>query len=230
VALVQSRASLLGGDDVRLRIELEAGALLELVELGATIAHHARAGPPARLAAVVRLGPGARLVWLGEPLIAAAGCSVRRSTSVELAAGAAVLLREGLVLGRAGEEPGRVRAHTRIVHGGLPLVDETLDTDPLWLMRSSVVAGAAGMIDALTLAGLRDPEPPAGVLDAHGPASLWRRVGPARDGVDGPIPRWRSLVLAGAPAPSAGGDLRPVGAERRSGHDEGDAERLERAR
>jgi len=209
VALVQSRASLLGGDDVALAIDLDADCALEIVELGATVAHHARGGPPARLSARVRLGPRARLVWLGQPLIAAAGCSVLRSTRIELEAGAGVLLREALVLGRAGEEPGRARAHTQISLEGRPVVEETFDTQPIWLLRSSVVAGGAGMIDALTLGGLRDPDPPAGALQAHEPATLWRSVGPARAGLvdaDGGLTRrWRGLLLSGGVAGGSDG-------------------------
>ena len=199
VALVQSRASLLGGDDVSLAIDLDAGCALEILELGATVGHHARGGPPARLSSRVRLGPDARLVWLGEPLIAAAGCNVLRSTRIELGAGACVLLGEALVLGRVGEEPGRARALTQITFDGRPAVEETLDTDPAWLLRSSVVAGGASMISALTLVGRRDPDPPPGALQAHEPATLWRSVEPARTGPGdagaGLAQRWRDLVL-----------------------------------
>ncbi len=201
VALVQSRASLLGGDDVALEIDVGAGGWLEVVELGATIVHHARGGPPARLVSSVRLGPDARLVWLAQPCIAAAGCHLRRSTRIELGAGAAVLVGEALVLGRSGEEPGRVRARMRITLEGRPVIDETLDTAPGWLLRSSVVAGAAGMIDALTLAGVRDPSPPSGAFQAHEPATLWRGLGPARAGPDRDgarlAGRWRELALTG---------------------------------
>ncbi len=214
VALVQSRASLLGADTVALHIELDSGCALEILELGATVAHHARGGRPAQLSTRVRLGPGARLVWLAEPLIAAAGCRVLRSTRVELEAGAAVLLREALVLGRVGEDPGRVRAHTQISLEGRPVVEETLDTEPSWLLRSSLVAGGADMIDALTLAGLRDPHPPAGALQAHEPATLWRSVGPARTGPEaerGLSRRWRELVLGeGAASGLDGGKTGPA--------------------
>jgi urease accessory protein len=200
VALVQTTASLLGGDDVSLLIDVGDGAALELVELGATIAHHARAGPAARVSVRVRLGRDARLVWLAEPLIAAAGCSVDRATRVELASGARVLLRDAVVLGRVGEEPGRVSAHTRITLSGRAVVDETLDTSASWLLRSSVVAGGAGMLDGLTLAGVHDGDPPPGTFDADQPATLWRRAGGAQAAPGAVWPelasRWRGLVLA----------------------------------
>ncbi len=213
VALVATRASLLGGDRVALDVSLGAGCALEIVELAATIALHARGGPPALLEATVRLGPGARLVWLGEPLIAAAGCGVVRSTRVELARGAVVLLRDALVLGRSGEEPGRARTHTRITLEGRPVLEEALDTEPAWLLASRVVAGPARMIDGLTLAGRRDPDPPSDAFQAHEPATLWRRAGAAggdgSGGAGGAVARrWRGLALdggggsAGAPEPA----------------------------
>ncbi len=64
-----------------------------------------------------------------------------------------MLIGEALVLGRAGEEPGRARVHTRIELDGRPVVDETLETEPAWRLRSEVVAGAGRMIAGLTLAG-----------------------------------------------------------------------------
>ncbi len=201
VALVQSRASLLAGDRVGVAVDVEAGCALEIVELGATVAHHARGGAGARIDVLVRLGRDARLVWLGEPLIAAGGCDVRCSTRVELAAGAAALLGEALVLGRAGEEPGRARVHSRIELEGRPVLDETLDTDPAWRWRSDVVAGRGRLIAALTLAGLRDGDPPAGVFQAHEPATMWRSVGPAHAGRGGEAAaldrRWRRILLGG---------------------------------
>jgi urease accessory protein len=161
------------------------------------VAHHVRGGPPATLSTYVRVGRDARLVWLGEPLIAAAGCRVERSTRVDLAPGAVALLREALVLGRDGEEPGEARAHTRITLEGRPVVEETLETSPAWVLWSPVVAGPeARMIDALTLAGRRDLDAPPGAMQAHEPATLWRSAGPARSSAGSALAeRWRALAL-----------------------------------
>ena len=199
IALVQSTASLLGGDDVRLVVELGDGCALEVIELGATIAYHARRGPGARLRVDVWLGRGARLVWLAQPLILAAGCRLERETRVSLAGAARVLLREAFVLGRAGEEPGRASARTRITLEGTPVLDETFDSTAA-ILRSAVVAGDASVIDALTLAGMRDEDAPAEALQAHGEATLWRGLGPARgrrDDVAGALAaRWRRACLS----------------------------------
>jgi urease accessory protein len=205
VVLVQSRASLLAGDDVAIRIELGPGAALEIVELGATVANDVRGGRPASVDVAASLAAGAGLLWLAQPLIASAGCSVDRSLRVDLETGARALIGESVVLGRHGEEPGRVVSHTRITLDGRPLVDESLATEPAWLLRSAVVAGDAGMLEALTLAGVRDDAAPTATFQAHGPATLWRRLGPARAEFHGDaalVDRWRVLALAGLDAPS----------------------------
>ncbi len=199
VALIQSRATLLGGDVVTVAIEVAPGAALELVELGSTIAHDARAGASARVDVTVVLGADARLVWRAPPLIAAAGCRVFRSTSVALDPGARVLLQDALVLGRAGEAAGRVRSRTRVTLAGRPVLDETLDTEPAWLLASSAVAGDAGMVGGLMLAGVRDPDAPPGALQLHEPGTLWRTLGRALSELDATAStlarRWRALVL-----------------------------------
>ena len=199
--LVQSRASLLTGDRVEMRIELGPGAGLEIVELGATIANDVRGGERACVAVSVSLGRGASLVWLAQPLIASAGCDLDRRVDVALAPHARALVGESIVLGRHGEEPGRVRSRTRITLGGGPLLDETFETQPAWLLRSAVVAGDSRMIEAVTLAGVRDPDPPSGAFQAHEPATLWRSLGPAHVGNPGATElarRWRALVLVPA--------------------------------
>jgi urease accessory protein len=206
VALVQSRASLLAGDDVELSVTVGEGAALELVELAATLAHDVRGGSRAAVRVDAEVGAGGCLVWTGEPLIVAAGARVSRTTSLDLDETARALLGERVVLGRAHERPGALLARTRITCAGAPLLDETLDTADPETLTSAVVAGDARMIAGLTLAGVRDASPPAGALQAHGPATLWRSVGPARAGGGWPAElaaRWRDAVLAAAAALAA---------------------------
>ncbi len=178
VALVQSRASLICGDAVTLSVEVGPGAALELVELGALLAHDVRAGPAARLSVELSLAAQARLVWLGLPLVLTTGCAVDVGCVAELAHGARLLRGESIVLGRAGQtDCGVLRSHTRLTLAGAPLLDETLSTaDPLTL-RSAVVAAGSTMIAALTLAGTRDPDPPAGAMQAQSAATVWRDAG-----------------------------------------------------
>ena len=210
VALVQSRASLLEADDVALEVDVQAGAALELVEIGAMLAHSARHGREASVTARARVEDGGRLIWLGQPLIIGAGAAVRSELAIELAAGALMLRGESVVLGRAGEECGSLCAHTRVTHDSSVLLDETLETGDRVVLRSPVIAGEARMIAAVTLGGCRDHLPPADVMQAHGPATLWRGAGDtvvlgrSAERVAG---RWRRLI--GDRVPFAG-DV-PVG-------------------
>ncbi len=117
VALVQTAATLLSGDDCALELEVGDGAALELIETGATIAHDVRGGAPARMRVRIALGAGARLTWLGRPLVLAHGCDLTRTTTIALAPAARLLLRETIVLGRSGEQPGRLDATLRARRG-----------------------------------------------------------------------------------------------------------------
>jgi urease accessory protein len=197
VALVQSRASIVRGDDVELSVSVGEGAALELVEIGATLTHHARGGAPARIEVEVSVGDGGSLTWLGAPLIVACGADVRRFVHVELAGCGRVLLGETVVLGRARERCGTLSARTRIVCDGRPTVDETLTTGDETILRSPVVAGQAGAIGSLTLAGVRDDDPPPAAMQAHGVATLWRTTGGAAETARRAAPvaeRWRGVL------------------------------------
>jgi urease accessory protein len=206
VALVQTRASLLRGDDVELSITVGEGSALEIVELGATVAHDVRGGPGARVHVSIHVAAHGRLVWVGEPLIVTAGASVQRTADVQLGPRARALLGEAIVLGRTGEDPGALVARTRIACEGRATLDEGFDTRERDSLRSAVVAGDARMISSLTLAGLRDEDAPAGAMQAHGPATLWRSLGRAVAGDQAEAAlgaRWRRLVLADARASPA---------------------------
>ncbi|MHB8692921.1 MAG: urease accessory protein UreD [Solirubrobacteraceae bacterium] len=214
VALVQSRASLIASDDIALSVVVEKGAALELVELGALVAYHARGGRGALLRARVSVGPRGRLVWLGQPLVVGEGSDVSSTISIELDEGALMLRGESVVLGRAGERSGSLVSRTRVSLAGMPVLDETLDTGCVSL-HSPVVAGDATMIAAVTLAGVRDLEPPEGAMQAFGCATAWRsaggsvEVGAAAASV---AERWRGLCQL-EPALSCGFAFpSPVGA------------------
>ena len=207
VVLVQSRALLLSGDLVQVSVRVGAGAALSVSEIGATIAHHVRGGAPARLSVDAVVEPGGRLEWFGSPLVLASGSALTRATAIALAAGARLLLAEAVALGRARQEPGELVARTRIVAAGEPLLDETIDTRERSVLRSPVVADASQLLGAVTIAGVRDPDPPDGAMQAHGEATVWRAVGEAvgvTRSVDAIARRWSALVAAGGEGASRG--------------------------
>jgi urease accessory protein len=156
VAVVQRAAHLVGGDDVRLEVDVEDGAALELVEISATLVH---AGAPARQSIALLVGDGARVSFREQPLIVAAGAQLDRTLTLALAAGARVVHRETLVLGRVGEPPGGARVRTRVERDGSPVLDETLRTDEGDVLRSAAVAGDARVIGALSRYGTGGPAP-----------------------------------------------------------------------
>jgi urease accessory protein len=200
VALVQSAAMLLAGDAVAVAVRVGAGAALELVEVGATICHAAHGRGAARLDARLELEEGARLHWDAWPVIACEGCDVDRRVQASVAAGAALALREAVVLARTGERPGRLRSRTRIDHDGRPLYADGLDTSDPEVLRSAVVLGARRVLDQVGVFGLRPPDAP-GVMQLAGPGAI--RVEAAAThaatvrALAAPHAAWRSLVLQG---------------------------------
>ncbi|MFF2269724.1 urease accessory protein UreD [Cellulosimicrobium cellulans] len=119
VALVATRALLLGGDRVRVEVHVGEGVELELVEVSGTVAYAGR-GRSASWDADARVDAGGLLVWDALPFVVADGADVERTTHVALAdrgargQGGVALLRETLVLGRTGEVGGRLRSRTRV--------------------------------------------------------------------------------------------------------------------
>jgi urease accessory protein len=156
VAILQRAAHLAGGDDVRLEVDIEPGAALELIEISATLVH---AGATARQSIALRVGEAARLSFAEQPLIVAAGAQLDRMLMVALDDGARAVQRETLVLGRHGEAPGAALVRTRVERAGAPVLDETLCTDDLESLRSAAVAGDARVIGTLARYGGSGPTP-----------------------------------------------------------------------
>jgi len=177
VVLVQTIAGPLAGDRVSIDIEVGADAALELVDNAATVAYPCATA--ARHEVRVKLGAGARLAWLREPLILAAGCDLETSIELALEASAAALTREIVVLGRHGEQPGRYRAQVRCELERRPLMHETVEIDPEGGAHSSAaLLGGARAFASLSLFGLV-PEAAcgSGELALAGPGRVARALG-----------------------------------------------------
>jgi urease accessory protein len=149
VALVPEQAVLLAGDRVTVRVRVAAGASLEIVEPGGTVAYAMR-GRSAAWDVEVEVEDRGRLVWHGEPFVVAEGADVTRSLRADLAADAVLSLRETLVLGRTGEGPGRLRTRGEVRRGGVPVLVEELD--------STVGLGGHRVMDQLLRVGLPSTE------------------------------------------------------------------------
>jgi len=143
VALAQSSATLLNGDQVTLNVRVGAGARLELEEISATLAHPTPSGDPGMVQRVeIEIGPGATALVDEQPLIIADSARLDRTVCVSLHEDARCLHREVVVLGRYGELAGPSRLRRRVERDGLPVLDETLETSSAVIASAAVAAGA----------------------------------------------------------------------------------------
>ncbi|TFV46522.1 urease accessory protein UreD [Blastococcus sp. TF02A_35] len=182
VCLAAGAAGPIGGDAYALDIQVGDGSTLVLREISASLLLPGPLGGQSTLHTTVRVGAGATLVWLPEPMIAARGCHHLTDVQVDLAAGARLVLREELLLGRHGEQPGDVVARLRIRLDGRPLLHQDLALGPAAVgWNSAAVTGgrrALGSLVVVDPAWADDPPPAtlvgdtAAVLPLPGPAAL----------------------------------------------------------
>ena len=142
VHLVSSAASPVGGDDVRLDVEVFPRAELVVRSVAASLALPAPRPAPSHLHLEVDVGAGGRLAWIPQPTILGRGCDHRATATVRLGTGAHLVWREELVLGRWGETTGSVLSRLRVDLDGRPLVRHDLALGPCW-PGSDGPAGAA---------------------------------------------------------------------------------------
>ncbi|MCW2805567.1 MAG: hypothetical protein JWN06_3784 [Propionibacteriaceae bacterium] len=151
VALIATRALLLGGDAVAIQIELGAGSVLELFDVAGTVAYPGR-GRSACWSVDVNIADSAALLWRGEPLVVSGGAEVERRLRVELGAGSTALVRDTTVLGRLNETGGQLRSRTDIrLQGQEILVEDQLLTRPQRELPG--ILGANRVIDTITSVG-----------------------------------------------------------------------------
>ena len=125
--LVGGAAGPLGGDVLELQIEVREGATLRLRTAAAAVALPGHDGRESMLSVTLTVAAGARLEYLPEPTVAAAGARHRTEIRADLAAGAALVLRDEVVLGRYGERGGSCRTRLRVDLAGAPLLRHDLD-------------------------------------------------------------------------------------------------------
>lgn len=159
IALVGTRAGLLAGDDLLLHISVGPGARLELTEPSGLVAYDHRGGT-SRWRARVDIAEDGELHWDARPFVVCDGARVERSMDVALAAGARMLWRDTLVLGRSGERGGSVRAATRATYEGHELLVEDLDLTEPDLRELPGILGPHRVIGSVTALGSRPQGPP----------------------------------------------------------------------
>jgi urease accessory protein len=182
VHLVGGAAGPLGGDRLRIEVEVGPGASLTVHTVAASVALPDRSGAESRTEVVASVAAGGCLYWLPEPLIAAAGCRHTAVTTVDLAVGARLVWRDEVVCGRHGEEPGDLTVHTTVRRGGAPLHVHELSVGPGapgW--TGAAVLGGSRAYGAMLLVGQEAPAGAATALRLSDEAVLLSVVGDARD-------------------------------------------------
>ncbi|MEV5880417.1 urease accessory protein UreD [Streptomyces sp. NPDC052101] len=124
VGIIGAMSAPLGGDRYALDITAEDRAELEVTTAAATLALRGPTTGPATYDVRLTAGEGSSLRWLPRPLISAAGSNLHQTYTVNLAAGARLLLREEQLLGRANEQPGHLISRIRAHRAGRTLLDQ----------------------------------------------------------------------------------------------------------
>lgn len=195
-AFVPTQAGPLAGDHDSARIVVGPGATLVIEPVAATLALPGVERTYLQLDATVRAG--GRLVLDEGPLIVAAGADVQRRCSIELETGAVAALRETVVLGRDGEEPGALDSALRVTLAGRPLLHDGLRVGAATAAGDAHVALAAGhrVVVTLSLLGMR-PERSPGALELEGPGAMLRISGCSLATMQAAVDeRWRSWSAA----------------------------------
>lgn len=198
VALVAGRAMLMPGDRVQIDIRVGDGCALRLVDIGGLVVYGRDESGESEWHAHIELGAHARLVWEGLPTVITDAGSLIRSTTMRLGPRAAALVRETLVLGRAGEHGGRLTADTDVTDAAGPVLRERLAVrgdEP----RPGILGAHCVMDTALYLGdGVAVPDVPAAVrLDLERGGTVLRHLGTTAH--DSPLEVLRPLALPHPP-------------------------------
>jgi urease accessory protein len=186
VHLVGGAAGPLGGDHLRLDIEIGPDAAVCLHTAAASVVLPARSGARSQLAVAATVAAGGLLHWLPEQTVAAAGCRHTTLATVELGNGAELLWRDELICGRANEPSGDATITTSVTYAGQPLLRQTLRVGPDapgW--SGPAVLGGATATGSLLHVHPGTPPPPTAILaptavrmPLSGPASLTTATAP----------------------------------------------------
>lgn len=155
VLLVSSAAAPVGGDDLALEIDVEAGAFADVGTVAATMVWPSPVPALSVMTTTIRVAAGARLRWHPHPIVSVAGSEHLASTTVHLAAGATASIVEEIALGRHGEPSGELELRLRVERDGRPLVHHVERFGPSVAGRGSVVAnGMARHVVQAVLVGV----------------------------------------------------------------------------
>ena len=202
LVLVGSAAGLLEGDTVSVDVTLRPHARLRVRTTAATLAHPCPGGGSTEATVTARLGRGAALAWLPEPLVAFAACRHRARTRVMLSAGAAAVWYEAVTLGRSGERAGAVDLRLDATLDGAPLLRDGLRAGGGTSAGSPAVLGGLRHAGSVHLLGRRPADKGPCVLELAGPGATARAVAPDAASLEHLLAPVRDRFLERLPDPS----------------------------
>ena len=181
----------LGGDRLRLRIELGPGERLAVHSAAATVVQPGRdAGTVASFDVEAVLAEGSALDWRPEPTVVCDGAVWEPSVRLDLAAGARARVVEQLVLGRSGQAGGRCASTTRATVGAVPVLATTTLIDGADAALTGIGGtGGARSVGSVLVVGEPAADPEGARDDGDvvwartaldGPGTLLTAVGTAR--------------------------------------------------
>lgn len=179
VYLVGGAAGPLGGDDVRLELEVGPGAALTIRASAASVAQRGPHGGRSVLAVDAVVADDARLEWLPEPAVAAAGCWHRVAATVALSPRASMAWRDEVSLGRHAEAPGRWASRLSVEVAGRALLRQELDVGcPSGGWAGPAVTGGGRSVGSVVVVepGWSAKPPPSAVLSPR--AAVLALAGP----------------------------------------------------
>ncbi|WP_053847674.1 urease accessory protein UreD [Streptomyces sp. NRRL B-24085] len=189
VVLVGAMSGPLGGDHFTVEAEVGQGARLRVGSAAATIALPGQTKDGARYDVRLTVADGGELRWLPEQLISAGGSDLSVGTRIDIGATGRLVLREEQVLGRVGEEPGRLSSRLVLRVAGRTVLDQELACGPgapAGWDGPAVLAGhrAVGQLLVVRPEFADQPVPArvlgegAAVMPLAGPAALVTAVAP----------------------------------------------------
>lgn len=189
--LVGSGASPAGEDHIRVRIDVGPDVAVRVRSVAATVVYAAR-GAGTRWETELTVADGASVDWRPEPVIVTARACHASTTTVHASSTASVTLDELVVLGRAGEDAGALRAALDVRVDGAPTLLTSIDTSlPGWSGPAGVDR-AAVIANRLRVSHPNSPSDPAQDASGRGTGSV------VRGALMRPAPGCRLAVAAGS--------------------------------
>ena len=198
IFLVASGAGPIGGDDLALDVTVAPESQPTIRSAGASLVLPGPSGATSSMC--VRAAVGGDLRWLPEPTVLVKGCDHTNAVHLDLAAGASVLWREEVVLGRHEEPSGSLLQRLRVDVAGRPLIRNEVPIGPRWRGADGPAGlGSCRAFGSLLAVGVGAPQPCPDVVGARAgvaviSSSAWLLTVVADDGrtvrevLDGAMP------------------------------------------